>query len=99
MTPFRETPADGVRVRRLNVGGDELLVVSVRSDRQPQLEELTAAERDVLHLVLQGHSNDEIAKRRSVVERTVANQVQSIHRKLGVASRAELMALLGGHPG
>jgi len=94
--PFRETPADGVRLSRLNVGGDELLVLSVRTERRPDLERLTKAERDVLQLMLRGMSNEVIAGRRQVAERTVANQVQSIHRKLGVASRAEVVALLSG---
>ncbi|NOY90708.1 MAG: response regulator transcription factor [Deltaproteobacteria bacterium] len=96
MTPFRETPADGVRLSRLDIAGDELLVLSVRSERRPDLGRLTRAERDVLQLMLQGFSNDVIARRRKVAERTVANQVQSIHKKLGAASRAQIAALLSG---
>ena len=80
----------------MNVKGDELLVLSVRAERKPDLERLTKAARAVLQLILQGFSNEVIAKRRKVVERTVANQVQSIHKKLGVASRAEIVALLSG---
>jgi len=85
-------------VSRLKVDGDDLLVLSVRSDSQPHLEELTKAERAVLQLVLQGYSNEVIARRRKVVERTVANQMQSLHKKLGVTSRAQLVALLSGQP-
>lgn len=53
---------------------------------------LTEAEVAVKALVLEGCSNAEIAKRRGVSVRTVANQLQSLFKKLGVSSRAELSA-------
>lgn len=55
---------------------------------------LTAAENEVLALVLDGHDNGAIAEARATSPRTTANQVASIFRKLGVASRAELAAKL-----
>jgi DNA-binding NarL/FixJ family response regulator len=55
---------------------------------------LTAAQRAVLALLAQGLTNAEIATRRKTSPRTVANQVASLLRALGCASRAEL-ALLG----
>lgn len=51
---------------------------------------LTAAEREVTALLLEGASNAEIAATRRTSERTVANQVASILRKLGVAGRSEV---------
>jgi DNA-binding CsgD family transcriptional regulator len=54
---------------------------------------LTDAERDVLTRILAGDSNETIAKARGSAVRTVANQIASIFRKLGVSSRAELAAL------
>ena len=54
---------------------------------------LSAAEQDVLVSLVRGASNREIATRRRVSERTVANQVASILRKVGVASRFELIAV------
>ncbi len=56
---------------------------------------LTDAERDVLSGILNGESNAEIARRRRSRPRTVANQVASIFRKLGVSSRLELIARAG----
>src|SRR5690606_22843651 len=56
--------------------------------------ELTAAERGITQLVIEGCSNREIAKRRRVSERTVANQLASIYRKLGSEDRHELVCLL-----
>lgn len=55
---------------------------------------LTAAECDVVALILDGKSNAAIAKARGVAVRTVANQVASILRKLEVESRSALIARL-----
>lgn len=55
---------------------------------------LSHAQRDVARLVLTGKSNRQIATERSTSERTVANQIATIYRKLGVGSRSELAALL-----
>lgn len=60
----------------------------------PELPELSAAEREVLGLVLDGCANATIAALRRTLPRTVANQVASIFRKVGVGSRAELEAKL-----
>ena len=53
---------------------------------------LTAAERAVLSGVIQGHSNQTIAKLRGTSLRTVANQVAALLTKLRAGSRAELSA-------
>ena len=60
----------------------------------PELLKLTDAEREVVALVIEGLSNAQVATRRKTAARTVANQLQSIFRKLGLASRAELIAKL-----
>lgn len=57
---------------------------------------LTAAEREVVELVLAGSSNQEIADTRGASYRTVANQLASIFKKVGVSSRVELVAKLSG---
>ncbi|HKY63372.1 MAG TPA: helix-turn-helix transcriptional regulator [bacterium] len=51
---------------------------------------LTPAERRVALALLQGLSNREIGDLRGSSPRTVANQIASIYRKMGVRSRAEL---------
>jgi DNA-binding NarL/FixJ family response regulator len=53
---------------------------------------LSLAENEVLSLLLAGLDNRSIAARRRTALRTVANQVASIFRKLGVSSRQELAA-------
>ncbi len=55
---------------------------------------LGEVEQEILELLLRGHDNRSIAERRGTSPRTVANQIASIFRKLGVRSRAELMAKL-----
>ena len=55
---------------------------------------VSSAQREVLDLLLAGHSNAEIARRRGRSPRTVAHQVASLFRRLGVGSRAELFALV-----
>lgn len=57
----------------------------------PQLAfpELTDREREVLHLIAQGHNNTEIAERLSLSPKTVRNHVSNIFSKLQVADRAQ----------
>jgi DNA-binding CsgD family transcriptional regulator len=55
---------------------------------------LTQAEEDVALRVFRGETNESIARARGVSPKTVGNQLESIFRKLGVASRAELVLLL-----
>jgi DNA-binding NarL/FixJ family response regulator len=62
----------------------------------PGCERLTASERAVAGLAAPGVRNSEIARARRSSTRTVANQLASVYRKLGVSGRGELAALLGG---
>ena len=55
---------------------------------------LTAAEREVLSYLHLGYTNAEIACARGNTPRTVRNQLSSAYAKLGVASRAEAVAVL-----
>jgi len=58
-------------------------------ERQPAAEALTAREMDVLRLIAQGLSNQEIANRISVSEPTVRAHVSRILGKLHLASRTQ----------
>ena len=51
--------------------------------------ELTEREREILHLIAQGHSNPEIAERLLLSIKTVQNHVSNIFSKLQVADRAQ----------
>jgi NarL family two-component system response regulator LiaR len=64
----------------------------------PQLErDLTEREREVLHLVVQGHSNQQIADALVISLATVKAHVSSVLAKLQVSSRAEAIAFAIKH--
>jgi len=81
---------------RFDVGADSFAVLEfpVTDVVAPALlARLSASEQSVFRLILEGKSNLEIARARPRAVRTVANQVASIFRKLGIGSRHELYAL------
>jgi DNA-binding CsgD family transcriptional regulator len=80
-----------VRIAQGGGGNGELLVISFSIRPDPHAA-LTVAERAVVELVAVGCGNTEIARRRGVSKRTVANQIASVFGKLGVSSRLELVA-------
>ncbi|HEY5922199.1 MAG TPA: helix-turn-helix transcriptional regulator [Kofleriaceae bacterium] len=75
---------------------DEELVVFSWDVAEPPPAELTSAERDVLTRVVRGESNSAIAASRMTSVRTIANQVASLLRKTGAASRFDLIRRYGG---
>lgn len=83
----------GVKLDFLAVGSEWFAVVryEIQLDAAAA-DQLTPAERSVLHLLFERLSNQEIAALRHTSVRTVANQVASIFAKLHVGSRAELLA-------
>ena len=58
------------------------------------LSALTEREREVAHLVVDGHTDREIAEQLRLSHHTVSQYVKRIYRKLDVASRVELTRLL-----
>jgi len=80
----------------VTVGGLRGLVIELPVDPAGLPACLTEAEREVVALVLEGRSNQEIADARGARYRTVANQLAAIYKKLRVASRTELIATLSG---
>jgi len=82
------------RFERVEVEGAKVLVGRAAPPAIPI--ELTAAEREVAELAAKGRANAAIASARRCSPRTVANLLQSVYRKLGVRSRAELAGRLAG---
>jgi DNA-binding NarL/FixJ family response regulator len=76
------------------------LAESIRAPATATVRSLSAREREVLGLLAEGLSNQEIAQRLYISERTARTHVSSILRKLGLASRtqAALWAPRGGPP-
>ena len=58
------------------------------------LATLTPRDRDVITLVLAGHTNAEIARRLNIQLQTLKNTLSAIYDKLGVSSRLQLAVLL-----
>lgn len=92
----RPVPPEGMRATTLHHEGVDYVVVSYPIRPRPGLERLSPSEREIAALVLRGESNAAIARARGVAVRTVANQLASMFRKLGVGSRVELAAIVGG---
>jgi DNA-binding CsgD family transcriptional regulator len=55
---------------------------------------LTARDRDIIALVLAGHTNAEIARRLDIQLQTLKNTLSAIYAKLGVSTRLQLAVLL-----
>ena len=58
--------------------------------------QLTQREDEVLHLAIDGLSNDEIAARLAISRRTVETHLRMLFRKTGVSRRAQLAVLYQG---
>jgi DNA-binding NarL/FixJ family response regulator len=107
---LKDAPIDDIvaGIRAATTGGSlvapELmgkLLRSMRSRRQaparPRMP-LTAREREVLELMVEGYDNAEIARRLVISQNTVKNHVAAILGKLGVENRiqAAVLAARGG---
>ena len=89
-------------MRRFVVDGAEVAILWFPVQRGEGRDPLTRTEHAIVDALLAGKRNADIGRERGTSPRTVANQVASIFRKLGVCSRPELIAqaaLLGGTRG
>ncbi len=89
-TKRAEKNSEQFRASALRVGDHEFMVLSAPLPDTECMSCLTAAQREVAALLLEGQSHRAIAKTRGCAERTVANIAAAIYRKLGVHGRAEL---------
>jgi DNA-binding NarL/FixJ family response regulator len=81
--------ADGKRIVSPSVG--ESREPGPRRETGP--DSLTEREREVMGFIGRGRSNRDIAQELVISEKTVKNHIRAIYEKLGVASRAEAMAV------
>lgn len=84
------------RLQEREVAGERIAVGVQPLADEDRFTSLTEAEREVTIALLRGATYTVIATERGTAERTIANQAQAIYRKLGVNSRVELGAMLGG---
>jgi ATP/maltotriose-dependent transcriptional regulator MalT len=77
---------------------DELAAAGARAERQSPsgVESLTAGERRVARFAADGLSDKDIAQALFVTTKTVEVHLGNVYRKLGIGSRGELPAALGG---
>jgi DNA-binding NarL/FixJ family response regulator len=94
LTEFFSPQGVRANLARAVVEGEDLLVGSAPLLDETKIGALTAAQREVLALLIAGSTNADIAVRRGVSPNTVANQVQAILRAFNVHSRAGLLAKL-----
>jgi DNA-binding NarL/FixJ family response regulator len=65
---------------------------SIEMPADPELDQLTPREREVLRLIARGYAYKEIAGRLNIGARTVETHVSAVLRKLQLSSRHELAA-------
>ena len=76
-------------IRQVGTGGSWFTAEQLRTGRAGYVA-LTPRERDVLGLVLGGHSNDEIASRLHTSRKTIEAHLSRLYERFGVLSRLEL---------
>jgi DNA-binding CsgD family transcriptional regulator len=88
----REHGAPPPKLAALISSDGDIAILSFELPLRGQQASLTLAESEIVPLLLAGRTNAEISAMRGTTPRTIANQVASVYRKLGVASRLELVA-------
>ncbi len=84
----------GVRVRRWNVQMGERLLDPPEPPSDLREPDLTPHEHRIARLVLDGKTNQEIARQFQVSSRAVELHLTSMYRKLGISRRAQLARAL-----
>jgi DNA-binding NarL/FixJ family response regulator len=93
---YHLTVTYGLRLRLVTPHGHDLPIqASPRPTPSSRLDELTAAEVRIAHLVARGASNREVAEWLTLSSKTVETHLSRIYRKLGVRSRADVAYLIG----
>ena len=86
-----------LQVTPLDASGD-YAVLSFSLSPLTLPKSFSRAESEVAVAIAMGCSSAAIARQRGTSVRTVENQIYAIFRKLGIGSRRELAAYLGGLP-
>lgn len=73
---------------------ESALNTSATAGGEPSGAEISRRERDVVKLLMRGHTNKEIARDLQIEEVTVALHLRSIYRKLAVRNRTQAVRVL-----
>ena len=89
------TESELVPALRRAAAGKSCVAAEIRRQiaADPPVPSLTPLQKEILELVTRGLSNTDIARLRGISEVTVKNHLTSIFAKLGVATRAEAVAI------
>lgn len=89
MTPLASEPAWQVWLEEVMAFLEpDRASVPTRSAQSEPVEQLTEREVEILHLVADGLTNNEIGQRLNISARTVERHLSNVYRKLGVSGRA-----------
>lgn len=88
---LKTAPIDNLldAIRRVGDGGAAFSAEHLR-DSSTKLVQLTPREQDILRLILDGRSNDEISAALGTSHKTVEAHLTRLYERFGIASRVEL---------
>ena len=101
VTKTIEPPELATAVRRVDAGDAvfsprlagfvlDAFAGAIPSDDDPELDQLTAREKDVLRLIARGYAYKQVARKLNISIKTVETHVSSVLRKLQLSNRHEL---------
>jgi DNA-binding CsgD family transcriptional regulator len=85
----------GVELERVGTPQHAMPAFS-RRRAHPELSSLSPRESEIVQIFMDGSRVSTIARRLCISQHTVRNHLQSVYRKLGVSSQAELIEKLKG---
>jgi DNA-binding NarL/FixJ family response regulator len=94
MTPDQLIRAVRVAIKGELVAPRELLRYLMTQEEPAQLDALSARQREILDLVVEGLSNAEIASRLFLSESTIKQHLRAAYKLLGVNNRTEAAKLI-----
>jgi DNA-binding NarL/FixJ family response regulator len=94
MTPKQLTRAIAVAARGELVAPRELLPYLLTQEEPVDIHLLSARQREILELVVEGLSNAEIAERLFLSESTIKQHLRAAYKALGVKNRTEAANLI-----
>ena len=81
---------DAVFSRRLAGFVLDAFAGAIPSEEDPELDQLTSREKDVLRLIARGYAYKQVARKLNISIKTVETHVSSVFRKLQLTNRQEL---------
>lgn len=90
--PYDGREGDSVNPFMVHLETDDAFYLIVKCEIGPGRTTLSPREQEIVRLVSNGHPNKAIARQLAISQHTVNTHVRRIFDKLGVSSRAEMVA-------